>query len=242
MEIRQNKIRASMESGRKARGLHMRFPAPAIIELCSGEPLDFVYLDCENGSFELREVEASCRAAEAAGITVIARVPRCDPWLIGQFLNLGVQGIIVPHVSTAEEARSAVRACFYPSLGERSYVSARANGHSKTKDDFGAFFARANANVTLSVQLEDVEALRNVDAIAAVRGITYFTIGKQDLAMSMGILRQTDGFDNDVIAVAASMEAAIRKRGGKMKDDVMTLGYVGEFITHGIRSIGRKPE
>lgn len=229
-----------MEAGQRAKGLHMRFPAPAIIELCAGEPLDFVYLDCENGSFELREVETSCRAAEAAGLTVIVRVPRCDAWLIGQFLNLGVQGIIVPHVSTAEEAEDAVRACFYPPHGKRSYVSARANGHSKTMENFGEFFAKANANITLSVQLEDVEALRNVEAIAAVKGITYFTIGKQDLAMSMGILRQTDGFDADVTAVAGRMEATIRKQGGKMKDDIMTLGYVGEFIAQGIHSIGQK--
>lgn len=241
MEIRQNKIHASMHVGRKARGLHMRFPAPAIIELCTRQPLDFVYLDCENGSFELREVEASCRAAEAADLTVLVRVPRCDPWLIGQFLNLGAQGIIVPHVSTAEEARQAVQACYYPPLGGRTYVSARSNGHSKTMPDFSGFFARANANVTLSVQLEDVEAFRNVDAIAAVKGITYFTIGKQDLAMSMGILRKTDGFDEEVLKTAERMESAIRTRGGKMKDDVMALGYVGEFITQGIRSIGPKP-
>lgn len=241
MEPRRNTIRACMEADRKAMGLHMRFAAPPVIELCADQGLDFVYLDIENGSFELREIEDSCRSAEIAGLTTIARVPRCDPWLIGQVLNLGVQGIIVPHVSTASEAEAAVQACFYPPLGERGYIAgARANRYSSSQADFRDYYAAANAQITLTVQLEDAEALRNCAAIAAVPGITYFTVGKQDLALSMGRERQPTGFDPEVLAAAGQIEAAVRAAGGKMKDDVMMIGRLAEFVRHGIRAMAEK--
>lgn len=226
-----------MNVGRKALGIRLRSPSPAAIELCAGEDVDFVYLDCERGSFDLHDVEDACRAAELAGFTVVTRVPQCDPGLIGRFLDAGVQGMIVPHISSAREAEAAVRACRYPPLGERAYASARSNDYLRHTKDFARHFAESNANVTLSVQLEDVDAWKNAAAIAAVGGITYFTIGKHDLTASMGLIRQAEGFPDEVKAAVAEMEAAIRRQGGKLKDDVMTVGHVEQFILTGVRSL-----
>src|SRR5262249_23278161 len=81
-------------------GIHLTFPAPTIIEVLATLSLDFVYLDGEHGSFDTRDIEAACIAAERHGMVPIARVPDPSPATITRFLDRGVRGIIVPHVNS----------------------------------------------------------------------------------------------------------------------------------------------
>ncbi|MET0741935.1 MAG: aldolase/citrate lyase family protein [Microvirga sp.] len=233
---RLNAVTRAIGENRKAVGFHMTFPSVPFIEILGAEGFELIYLDCEHGSFEHREIEESCRAAEGSGLTVIARVPRCDPVLISRYLDTGVQGIVVPHVSSAREARAAVEACFYPPLGRRPFASARVAGYRTDIRDFASYSAHANANVTLSIQIEDRQAVENLDEIAGIDGIDYFTIGKNDLNLDLGYGRRSDGFVPEVQDVIDSVERTLATRGRRLKDDVMILGRARDFILSGARA------
>ena len=230
---RENRILLAVRSRRKALGFHLIVPMVPAIEMLCGVGFDFVYLDAEHGSFDLHDVEEACRAAEAADITVVARVPHADPVLISRYLDLGVQGIVVPHVSTVEDAREAVAACFYPPKGSRPFAAARITRYRTQLGDLDDYMAFANANTTLSVQIEDKTAVSNLAAITAIEGIDYFTIGKNDLALSYRFKRQPTGFAPELERIVADIAHTLATHGLPTKDDWMTLGRVRDFIVEG---------
>lgn len=237
---RINHVARAIAENRRAIGFHMIFPSPEIIDILGREGFEFVYLDTEHGSFDLHDINAACRAAELCGITVLARVPHHDPTVIARYLDHGVQGIIIPHVSSAQQARQAVEACFYLPKGRRPYARARINGYRTDIADFPAHFAAENDNITLTVQLEDVGAIANLDEILDVGGIDYFTIGKQDLALSMGILRHANDTPEEVSRMIERVERALAQRGLLSRDDVMILGRVCDFLVSGARAMVNK--
>lgn len=233
--VRPNALVAAMASGVPARGFHMTVPVPAYIELLGSLGFDLVFLDAEHGSFGLAELEACCRAAELHGLTIVARVPRCDAGDMSRFLDAGVQGIVVPHVDTLAEARVAVASCRYAPRGLRPSGPARAGRFWQGVGDMEAALAAANDNVTLSVQIESVAALDVLPELLALDGIDYFTIGRQDLAQSMGFARLDAGVPDAVTAAAEAATAAIRAAGGRVKDDVMTLCRIDRMLVAGGR-------
>ncbi|SDO17225.1 HpcH/HpaI aldolase/citrate lyase family protein [Ensifer sp. YR511] len=231
--VRRNRVKDAIRQGSKARGIHMTFASPSVIELLGMLDFDFVYLDAEHGRFDLSEIEEACRAAEISDLTVIARVPPGMLALIGTYLDRGVQGIIVPHVSSAEEAAAAVEATFFRPRGFRSNGGARADRYWLGGGDFQEYFAEVNENTTLSIQIEDRKAVENLDEILQVPGIDYYTIGKNDLSASYDQPRLVKGFSAPMGELVASLEQRIRAAGFPMKDDVMTLGRVKDFIVEG---------
>lgn len=233
--IRPSAIAKAIKTGVPACGFHMNVAVPQQIELLGGLGFDFVFLDAEHGTFNLSEVQNCCRAAELYNLTVVARVAAADDNLISNFLNAGVQGIVVPHVDTMEAARVATQSCRYAPEGLRPSGGSRASSFWRGIDDMADALAKSNANVTLSVQIESREALELIPDLLALGGIDYFTIGKQDLAQSMGYARLKDGFPREVLEAVAKANELIHARGGKLKDDVMTLCRVNSLLTSGAK-------
>ena len=234
--VRPNVIAAAIASGTPARGFHMNVPVPAQIELLGGVGFGFVFLDAEHGNFDLAAIESCCRAAELYDLTVVVRVAACEGNLISQVLNAGAQGIVVPHVDTARQARLAVESCRYAPLGLRPSGGARCNGFWRGVDDMAGAIAQANANVTLSVQIESSAGLAALPAMLAQGGVDYFTVGKQDLAQSMGFTRLGTGWPPEVVAAADKAARQVHAAGSKMKDDVMTLCRVNQLLVAGAKS------
>lgn len=100
--------------------------------------------------------------------------------LIGQLLDAGVLGIVIPMVDTVEEARAVAAACRYPPAGERSFGWGRAFAYGDEYTDW------INDQLFVAVQIESVQAVEVVEAIMAVPGIDGCMVGPQDLALSMG--------------------------------------------------------
>jgi 2-keto-3-deoxy-L-rhamnonate aldolase RhmA len=233
--IRANRLKTAMGQGRVAPGIHLGFSAPAIIERLAVLGFELLYLDGEHGDFSLGDIAACCRAAELHDLTVLARVPEIDANLISQYLNAGVQGIIVPHVETRPQAEACVDACFMEPMGHRPNGGSRSNRYWHGIDDLAAAMGEVNANVTLTIQLESKRSIDNLDDIMAVRGIDYYTIGKNDLAQSLGLPRLRGRFPEALDRIVGDAEAKIRSAGGRMKDDVMRLGRVNDFLMEGGR-------
>ena len=162
-------------------------------ELVAGIGYDWLLLDGEHGPGDLRTMLAQLQGVSSAQGSIpglvthpIARVPVGETALIKQFLDLGVQTLLVPMVDTPAQAEQLVRAMRYPPEGIRGMGSAVAR--SSRWQGYPDYIHEANDQVCLLVQAETVEAMRNLDAIAATPGVDGVFIGPADLSASMGFL------------------------------------------------------
>ena len=200
--MRPNKVMQCVREGRLALGLAVNFYCPPLVELGGALGFDWAFIDCEHGSMDPSEVEHMVRAAEAYDITPLARVEENSPSAILRLLDRGVMGVMVPHVSTAEEARRAVRSSKFHPVGERSTAGGyRTNnyGVGRTVRDF---YESTNREVMVIALVESVEGLENAAEIAAVEGLDALWVGPSDLAQSMGMPPQGE--------VDAAIEAIVR--------------------------------
>ena len=183
--MRENRMKSLISAGKPAFGVSVQFPSPEIVEMIGQLGFDWVMLDAEHGSITPDNIGPLVMAAELHGITPIVRPEVNSPAVINKYLDRGVMGVQVPHVNTADEARAAVEACLFHPGGKRGLGGGR-------MADFGFGIAttdyvkQANEQMLVCVQIEDVEAVANLDEILAVEGIDVFFIGPTDLAQSMG--------------------------------------------------------
>ena len=150
---------------------------------------------------------------------------------IQQSLDVGADGVLVPYINTAEEARQAVSCCRYPTAGTRSvYFPQR----SMNKDGLLGYAGAANDNVICALQVETADCIKNIDEIAAVPGVDLLFLGQNDLCMSMGLYEKyqfPDMYFSDEL-----QDATDKLRAAAKQNDVI-LGLflvgterVGEFL------------
>lgn len=169
-------------SGQMLNGTFAAIPHPVAVEVTARAGLDFLCIDWEHSQIDRGDIENLVRAGEAGGAVVMVRVPGNNPEAIAAVLDAGAEGVLVPRISSAEEAEVAVRATRYPPDGERGAGPGRASHYGY---DIAGYIAAANARILLAVQVETVRAVENIDAIAAVEGVDLVFIGPGDLAVSM---------------------------------------------------------
>jgi 4-hydroxy-2-oxoheptanedioate aldolase len=184
--MKPNRMKQKLLRGEPARGCSIMFPSPQIVEMLGLAGFDWVLLDCEHGSIGLGDLELMAIAADAAGITAIAR-PRTNAASdIQCVMDRGVMGVQVPHINSADEARRAVAAVKFGPGAARGLAA----GTRPDSWGLGArmpdFVAGANAQSLVCVQLEHEAALRNLNEILKVDGVDVFFIGPSDLSHSMG--------------------------------------------------------
>jgi 4-hydroxy-2-oxoheptanedioate aldolase len=179
-------MKQKLAHGETALGCSLMFPSPQIVEMLAYAGFDWVLLDCEHGSLSLADVEQMCMAADAAGITPIARPRSSDPADIQSVLDRGAQGVQVPHVNTAADARRAVASVKFGPGAARGLAAGTRPDRWGLGARMADFAAAANAQSLVCVQLEHEAAVRNAAEILAVDGIDVFFIGPSDLSQSMG--------------------------------------------------------
>jgi 2-keto-3-deoxy-L-rhamnonate aldolase RhmA len=168
-------------------GTIVSFNDPAITEaLC--RDLDFIWIDAEHGSMNLAIIQTHVMALKGSRAAAIVRVPWNDPVLIKPILDLGAEGIIVPLVRTAEDARKAVAACKYPPEGVRGFGPRSPSGFGR--EGGPEFVKRMNDSILVILQIEHIDAVNNIDEMLAVPGVSSLVIGSNDLSGSLGLLGQ----------------------------------------------------
>lgn len=192
-------------------GTLVTLAAPEIAEMLSLCGFDWLFLDMEHGALSLSATQRSIQAVRG-NCSAIVRVPENSAVWIKKVLDTGCDGIIVPQVNTAEEARRAVSAAKYPPRGSRSVGIARAQGYGMT---FAQYVASANENIALIIQIEHIEAINNLDAILEVAGIDGVLIGPYDLSGSMNKL-------GDV--ASEPVQSAINEVKRKCREALMPVG------------------
>lgn len=176
---------AMIARGETPFGIFVSSLDPASTEVLASAGFDYVVLDGEHGRLGRIEVENHVRAAKLGGIVPFVRVLENSQTLIQSMLDVGAQGVVVPHVDSADDARAAVAASRY-APGKRGMCPAcHAGGY--TLDGWGARSRAADANVMVIPIIESRRSVENIDAILAVDGIDVVHFGPGDLSADMGI-------------------------------------------------------
>lgn len=183
------KIRKKLADDELCVGTHVKWRDSSISESLSIGGFDYMWIDGEHGILSLDDTLNHIRAAQANGAAAFYRVPWNDPVLAKPILEMGPDGIIFPFVKTVDEARQAVAACRYPPKGVRGFCPGRAAKHGYMQFDE---YLKAAEDVWVIVQIEHIDAVRNIDYILEVEGIDAFIVGQSDLSASMGIMCQLD--------------------------------------------------
>ncbi|WP_410599604.1 HpcH/HpaI aldolase family protein [Amycolatopsis sp. lyj-90] len=179
-------LKQLLAAGRPVTGVLLRMPAVGLVELAGVAGLDFVLLDCEHGPADTEQVQHHLNAADAHGLATLVRVGADEPALVLRVLDLGAQGVVVPHVDTAGQAAAAVRSAHYPPLGERGFANySRGAGFGSRSP--AEHLDRANATTLVIPMLETETAGANAAAILAVPGVDAVMPGPADLAVSMSV-------------------------------------------------------
>jgi 4-hydroxy-2-oxoheptanedioate aldolase len=184
--MRENTVKTRLQQGLPVLGVLSNSTDPTVAELCGFSGLDFYMIDGEHSPVTTSQVQEIVRACEVSNITPLARIRSNDPKLILQYLDAGVMGVMMPGIRTAAEVEAFVRAVKYPPLGNRGLGPVRSAEYLLGSMNQGEYVAFANEQTLVLPQIEDKEAVENLDEILQVGGVDGFVIGPRDLAMSMG--------------------------------------------------------
>ena len=147
--LENNPFKEKLARGEIAYGFQMQTHSPAIAEAVGFCEFDWLYIDTEHSIGDDSAVENTARAAIAGGIVPVLRIPTHDAGRIGQFLDMGIAGLIFPHVDTPEQAKAIVKAGKSPPLGERGAAFGTLAARYGMIKNYAEYVKRANENVSL---------------------------------------------------------------------------------------------
>ena len=209
-------------------GTFVKTPSHQTVESLAGAGLDFIAIDAEHAAFGPAELDALLFASTALGLPALVRAPNAAPSFIGACLDLGAVGMLIAHVRDAESARAIVAAGKY--AGYRSYSPATRGARFWAARGQGAL-AGSDAHTSMWCQIEDAEALEQVDAIAAVADVDCLFVGPTDLSLSLGV----DGPRHPrVIEAVADVARAARAAGKAAGIFVADTGEIGSLLALGV--------
>jgi 4-hydroxy-2-oxoheptanedioate aldolase len=184
-------LRSQIRAGTGMLGTFCVVGCTEIVELIAISGFDFVILDMEHGPFDLQQVSRCLLAAHLRGMPVIVRVANSGPSAIGGVLDLGADGILAPHVDSAEAAADVVAAARFAPHGHRgAHPWVRAAGFDGASGSDGTsadWLADANSAVAVLVMVESAEAIRNLESIVRVPGLDGVFLGPMDLSHALGV-------------------------------------------------------
>ena len=189
--MRNNKAKQIMNSGQLALGAYVALADPQIVEIIGISGFDAVFIDMEHTAFDLSLVQQMIVAADLVDITPIVRVSDSDPGFILRVLDMGAQGIVIPHVDGLEGAKKAVEAVRYPPVGLRGGAGATRAARVGSVE-WADHVRTSNQEILLSVMTEDTKAISQVSEIAALDGVDLVALGPTDLSQTLGVTDPSD--------------------------------------------------
>jgi 2-keto-3-deoxy-L-rhamnonate aldolase RhmA len=203
---RLSAFRRRLLGGERLIGTFVRTPHPVVAEILGLTRLDCICIDTEHSPFDRSSIDTMLLASRAADLPTLVRVPAPDEIL--NALDLGATGIVIPHVISPLDARNTAKLARFGRSGRGYAGSTRAAGYSRRS--MGEIVREANAVTTVIAQIEDAEALNQVDEIAAVDGLDCLFVGRMDLTLSLGA---ESPMSEEVEQAVETICAAARQRG-----------------------------
>jgi 2-keto-3-deoxy-L-rhamnonate aldolase RhmA len=174
-------LKARLRAREPVLGAFVKTPYPSVVEALARGGLDCVCLDAEHAPFDRAALDACLLAAHAAGIPAIVRLPSGAPHEVLNALDCGAAGILVPHVRSAAQAAMIAKSATYGPGGRGFGGASRGNSGS-----IADLIRQTNESTSVILQIEDIDAIPEADAIAALPGIDAVFIGRIDLTVAMG--------------------------------------------------------
>jgi len=182
-----NRIKEKLARGESSIGTWQMIGHPVVTEIMAQAGFDWVVLDIEHGIFDWPAALGHVQVIQGHGCPVLLRLPINAPEHFKWALDTGAEGVIVPMIRTVEDARRAIAYAKYPPQGERGISIGRAHAYGAAFDDY---VATANAETLVALQIEHIDAVRNIEGICALPGLDVVFVGPYDLSGTMGLMGQ----------------------------------------------------
>ena len=228
-------FKKQLREGKPKLGLFLNSHSPTVAEQLAHSGYDWLLVDTQHGPMGFQELSAMLAGISSGGAKSMVRVAGYhDRGGIQQALDMGADGVLVPYINTAEEARQAVSCARYPTAGTRSvYFPQR----SMNKAGLLGYAGAANDNIILALQVETADCIKNIDEIAAVKGVDMLFLGQNDLCMSMGLFEKYKFpemyFSTELQAATDKLRAAAKKNNVILGLFLFGTSRVGEFLEKG---------
>ncbi|HLX46333.1 MAG TPA: aldolase/citrate lyase family protein [Bryobacteraceae bacterium] len=225
-------FKKEMRAGKPKLGLFVNSHSPTVAEQLAHSGYDWLLVDTQHGPMGFETLSAMLAGISQGGAKSMVRVAGYhDRGGIQQSLDTGADGVLIPYINTAEEARQAVSCCRYPMAGTRSvYFPQR----SMNKAGLLGYAGAANDNVIVALQVETADCIKNIDEIAAVPGVDLLFLGQNDLCMSMGLYEKyvfPDMYTSPELQAATDkLRAAAKKNGVILGLFLFGTSRVAEFL------------
>lgn len=232
-------FKKQLRAGEPKLGLFLNSHSPTIAEQLAHSGYDWLLVDTQHGPMGNEQLSAMLGGIANGAAKSLVRVEGYhDRGGIQQSLDMGADGVLVPYINTAAEARQAVSCTKYPTVGTRSvYFPQR----SMNKDGLLGYAGNWNNNGIVALQVETGDCIKNIDEIAAVPGVDILFLGQNDLCMSMGLYEKYKFPD---MYTSPELNAATQALVNAAKKNNIILGLflfgtarVGEFLDKGFTFI-----
>src|SRR3989440_1726644 len=234
-----SEFKKQLHAGSPKMGLFLNAHSPTVAEQLAHSGYDWLLVDTQHGPMGYEKLSAMLTSVAHGGTKSMVRVGGYDDRPgIQQALDLGADGVLVPYINTAEEARQAVSCTKYPTTGTRSvYFPQR----SMNKAGLLGYAGNWNKNGIVALQVETADCIKNIDEIAAVPGVDILFLGQNDLCMSMGLYEK---YEFPHMYTSPELNAATQSLVNAAKKNNIILGLflfgtarVGEFLDKGFTFI-----
>src|SRR6201992_1361655 len=228
-------FKKQLRDGQPKIGLFLNSHSPTVAEQLAHSGYDWLLVDTQHGPMGYERLSAMLAGIASGGAKSLVRVGGySDRPGIQQSLDMGADGVLVPYINTAQEAREAVSCMRYPTAGTRSvYLPQR----SMNKKGLLGYAGAANDNVIKALQVETADCIKNIDEIAAVPGVDMLFLGQNDLCMSMGLYEKYKFpdmyFSPELQAATDKLRAAAKKNNVILGLFLFGTSRVGEFLEKG---------
>jgi 4-hydroxy-2-oxoheptanedioate aldolase len=232
-------FKQQLRSGAPKMGLFVNSHSPTVAEQLAHSGYDWLLIDTQHGPMGYEKLSAMLCAVASGGAKSMVRVAGYqDRAGIQQALDMGADGILVPYINTAEEARQAISCARYPTAGTRSvYFPQR----SMNKGGLLGYAGAANSNVIIALQVETASCIENMAEIAAIPGVDLLFLGQNDLCMSMGLYEK---YEFPHMYTSPELQQATQTLVDEAKKNSVILGIflfgtsrVAEFVEKGFTFI-----
>src|SRR4249920_4227651 len=230
-----SEFKKQLRAGQPKMGLFLNAHSPTVAEQLAHSGYDWLLVDSQHGPMGYEKLSAMLSGVAHGGAKSMVRVGGySDRPGIQQALDLGADGVLVPYINTADEARQAISCTKYPTVGTRSvYFPQR----SMNKAGLLGYAGASNENTIVALQVETADCIKNIDEIAAVPGVDILFLGQNDLCMSMGLFEKykfPDMYTSPELAAATDkLRAAARKNNVILGLFLFGTARVGEFLEKG---------
>lgn len=224
----ETNLKSRLANGERLIGTFLKTPSPIVVEVLGTTTLDFIVIDVEHAPFGRLELDTCLMAARSVHLSSLVRVASSSAHHVLQALDSGADGVLVPHVLDAEQARGVVASAHYVPGGRGFAGSTRAAGYTTRK--FRNHMDDSARNTVVIAQIEDIEAVSHVEEIAAVDGLDAVFVGPVDLAVSMSA---TGPDDPKVTEVVAGIADRVRPSGRPLGIFVASVADIPKFTAMG---------